>query len=136
MQPIEEMEVRVAEVVDYLRIRGDFTPALREVVGRKVAAQNAIKAGIVVTDEELQRAADVFRASRGLHKASDTESWMKSVGLTDESLESFLETSLLVSKFKDHLANNTDKAKYFKLEGVQDTVRELIYQDWLQEQMK
>jgi hypothetical protein len=136
MQPIEEMEVKVAEVVDYLRINGDFTPALREVVGRKMAAEAARKAGIGISDEELQRAADVFRASRNLHKASDTESWMKSVGISAESFESYLETSLLVSKFKEHLAGKADQKKYLALEGVADTVRELIYQDWLQQQME
>ncbi|MHB9029038.1 MAG: hypothetical protein ACYC9O_09730 [Candidatus Latescibacterota bacterium] len=136
MQPVEEMEVRVAEVVDYLRINGDFTPALREVVSRKMAAAAARKAGIVISDDELQRAADVFRASRNLHKASDTESWMKSVGVTAESFESFLETSLLVSKFKEHLAGQADQQKYLALEAVEDTVRELVYQDWLQQQMQ
>jgi hypothetical protein len=61
---------------------------------------------------------------------------MKSIGITSEAFESFLETSLLVSKFKDHLAGQVDKKKYLALEGIADTVRELVYQDWLQQQMK
>ena len=41
-----EIEVTVAEVVDYLRITGQFTPSLREVVTRKITADAAKKRGI------------------------------------------------------------------------------------------
>ena len=119
-----------------LRINGGVTPALREVVARKMAAEAARQDGLSVSDDELQRAADGFRASRNLFKASDTEAWMASVGVSGEAFESYLETSLLMSKFKDHLAGKTDASRFLAMEGIQDSVREMIYQEWVQQQMQ
>ena len=124
-----EIEVAVAEVVDYLRINGDFAPALAEVVQRKVTADAARKSGLKVTAAELQRAADGFRAIRDLLKASDTERWLQANGITVEALESYLETNILISKFKDQLAKRGKKL--LKSKAVAETVRELAYREWL-----
>ncbi|MGQ9654820.1 MAG: hypothetical protein ACUVXD_12210 [Thermodesulfobacteriota bacterium] len=127
----DEMEISVAEVVDYLRMTGGFAPALQAVVARKVTEEAARKAGLKVSNAELQRAADAFRVANGLHKASDTEEWLKANGVTLESLEGFLETSLLVDKYKDALEKKTNAAKYLKAPGIKESLREMAYQDWL-----
>jgi hypothetical protein len=123
------IEVAVAEVVDYLRITGDFAPALAEVVKRKVTAEAARKNGISVTAAELQNAADGFRAVRDLLKASDTERWLKANGIALDALEAYLETNILISKFKDQLAKRGKKL--LKSKAVAETVRELAYREWL-----
>jgi hypothetical protein len=122
-------EVAVAEVVDYLRIAGDFAPALAEVVKRKVTAEAARKCGVKVTAAELQKAADGFRAVRDLLKASDTERWLKANGITVDALETYLETNILITKFKDRLAKRGKKL--LKSKAVAETVRELAYREWL-----
>ena len=132
----KDIEVTVAEVVDYLRITGGFAPALRSVVVRKVAADAARKRGLKVSASELQRAADAFRMVNNLVKASDTKRWLGANGLTVDALEDFLETNLLVSKLKDKLEKSASKAKYLKTEGIKESVREMIYQDWLKTALK
>ena len=127
----DDIEIAVAEVVDYLRITGGFAPALREVLGRKVAADAARKSGLKVSAKELQRAADAFRVANGLKKAGDTEAWLKGNGISLDALESFLETSLLIAKLKDALEKKTPKRKYLATPGVRESIREMIYQDWL-----
>ncbi len=99
----KDIEVTVAEVVDYLRVTEQFIPAVREVVERKITAQAARKSGITVSAGELQRAADAFRTVKDLGKASDTQRWLNSAGISVEALEEFLETNILISKFKDRL---------------------------------
>ena len=131
-----EIEVTVAEVVDYLRITGQFTPVLREVVERKVTAEAARKSGKKVTTAELQRAADAFRVVKDLSKASDTARWLRSAGISVETLEEYLETNILISKFKDTLERKTSKAKYISTPGIQESIRDMIYQDWLKSQLK
>ena len=131
-----EIEVAVAEVVDYLRITGGFAPALREVVERKVTAEAAKKAGITVTKAQLQRASDAWRLANGLNKASDTEAWLSANGITVEALEDYLETNLLMSKLKDQLEKKTAKKKYLDSEGIKESVRQLIYEDWLAKALK
>ena len=131
-----EIEVNVAEVVDYLRITGQFTPSLREVVTRKITADAAKKRGIRVTTTELQKAADVFRAVNDLSKSSDTARWLRSNGISLEVLEEYLETNILISKLKNSLEKKTGKAKYLSTQGIKESVREMIYQDWLSGQLK
>jgi len=131
-----EIEVTVAEVVDYLRITGQFAPALREVVERKVTAEAARKSGIKITTAELQKAADAFRVVNDLSKASDTAHWLRSTGLSVETLENYLEINILISKFKDSLEKKTSKTKYLSMAGIKESIRDMIYQEWLNSQLK
>ena len=127
----DEIEVAVAEVVDYLRITGGFAPALAEVVQRKVTAAAAKKSGLRVTAKQLQKAADAFRASLGLDKAKATRAWMRNNGVTIETLEDYLETNLLTAKFRDELEKKSPKRKHLDAPVVQELVRDLIYEEWL-----
>ncbi len=130
------MNVSVAEVVDYMRFTGQFLTGLREVVERKMAVATAGRKGLKITTQELQKAADAFRVVNGLNKASATEKWLSSRGITVEALEEYLQTNLLISKLKDDLEKKTAKTKYLNSPVVKETVREMIFQDWLKTKMK
>jgi|MudIll2142460700_1097286.scaffolds.fasta_scaffold978860_1 hypothetical protein len=125
-----ELEIDVTEVVDHLRFTGGFASALAEVVKRKITAEAAKKQGTTVSDAELQKAADVFRVDRGLYKASDTDKWLRSNGLSVEGFEAYLETSLLINKFKDALVAKADLQKYLSSRVVKSVTREAVYEDW------
>ena len=132
----KDIEVSVAEVVDYLRVTGQFTPALREVVERKITAEAAVQSGVKVTTGELQKAADAFRVLNDLSKARDTERWLRSTGISVEALEAYLESNILISKFKDRLEKKAGKAKFLALAGIKESIRDRIYQDWVASQLK
>jgi hypothetical protein len=132
----QELEVAIAEVVDYLRLTGKFAPALRDVVERKIAADAARKSGIKISTKQLQSAADTFRAINGLVKASDTEKWLKENGIAIEALEEYLETNLLINAFKNNLEKKANAAKYIKAPIIKESLRELIYRDWLSTELK
>jgi hypothetical protein len=84
----------------------------------------------------LQRAADAFRTVKDLGKASDTQRWLNSAGISVEALEEFLETNILISKFKDRLEKKANKSKYCAHPGIQESIRDMAYQDWLKGQVK
>ena len=132
----KDLEVSVAEVVDYLRITGGFAPALREVIARKITADAAKNKGLKITTQALQKASDTFRVAHGLHKSSDTKKWLKSNGISEETLEEFLETNLLISMFKDQLEKKTSKTKYLSSPAIKESIRDSIYRDWLKNQLK
>jgi hypothetical protein len=131
-----EIEVSVAEVVDYMRITGGFEGALREVVERKITAEAAKEKGVKISTQELQKAADGLRLINGLTTAKATEAWLRSKGISLEAFENHVETSLLASKFKDELEKKADKARYLGSQEVKDTVRHLIYMEWLKTKLK
>lgn len=132
----QEVELAVAEVVDYLRITGQFSPALKAVVERKVTAEAARKSGIRVSTKQLQSAADTFRAMKGLAKATDTQRWLRQNGLTVEALEDYLETNILINGLKNQLEKKAGAAKYMKAPIIKESIRELIYKDWLANALK
>ncbi len=132
----QDLEVFTAEVVDYLRLTGGFASVLREVVERKITANAARTKGLKVTTQKLQRASDAFRVALGLHKSSDTKKWLKSNGISEETLEEFLETNLLITMFKDQLEKKTSKTKYLTTSTIKEIVRDSIYRDWLKNQLK
>ena len=130
-----EIEVAVAEVVDYLRINGQFAPALKEVVTRKITADAAKKSKLKVTSKELQDCADAFRVAAGLFNADDTNTWLQENGISVEALEQYLETNILVSKYKDQLHQKADKESYLSSEAVEEEIREMVYSDWVRENL-
>jgi hypothetical protein len=131
-----EVVIAMKDVVDYSRLMGAFVPTLRGVVERKVTAAAAKEHGLKVTNQELQRGADTFRHATGLSSAKATEAWMSRHGVSLELFEEFLETSILVSKFKDELEQKADKATYLKHPEVARLVRNLAYQEWLAQNLE
>jgi hypothetical protein len=127
----KDIEVTVAEVVDYLKITGKFMPALRAVVERKVAATAARKSGVKVSTGELQRAADIFRISHDLTKAKGMKAWLRTNGISQEAFENYIETNLRISKLKDRLLARANMKKYCASPVIRSSVRELAYQTWL-----
>ncbi|MGE5613921.1 MAG: SurA N-terminal domain-containing protein [Bacillota bacterium] len=126
-----EIQVKVAEVVDYLRFDGSFAGALQKVVTRKLAVQEAKKRGIKVTDGELQNAADIFRRVNNLVTADQTDKWLKERGLSVETLEEYLETNLLIHELKNQLEKEYDREKYLATRAAKNSIRELAYTEWL-----
>jgi FKBP-type peptidyl-prolyl cis-trans isomerase (trigger factor) len=108
------------------------------VVVRKVSADAAREKGIKVTTDELQEAADAFRSEYGLGKATDTENWLKSNGISLEAFEDYIETNLLIDKLKVKLETerDKDKEKVLALESVKNYLREAIYQDWIEKELE
>jgi len=133
---LEEMQVGVAEVVDYSKINGSFSEALKEVVKRKITVEEAKKRGVEVSEEELQQAADIFRTVNKLNTLEGTETWLKERGLTVEALENYLETNLYIYKLKDELVKEVDQEKYYSAPIIRDSLRHLAYQEWLTKLVK
>jgi hypothetical protein len=126
-----KMEISMEKVVDYLRCSGGFAPAVSEVARRQVTAAAAGKKGLKITDEELQKASDAWRAFCGLLTAKDTKKWLKNAGLAMDSYEDYLETNLLIAKFKEALAADAKLEQIFTTPQNRDAAVELLYSDWL-----
>ena len=131
----KEIEIDTSDVVNHLKIIGDYA-VLDEVAKRKIAADSARKMGMKISARELQKAADALRFTHGFITAKDTQEWLKAKGITIEEFKQHLETSLLVSKYKDFLEKKTSKTKYLSSPAVKETVRNLIFDDWVSKQLK
>ena len=91
------------EIVNYLRLTGQFKDAANEVKKRKVTVDAAKKVGIKASYANLQKKVDTFRIANKLYTSLDTYQWLESISISVETLLKHLEEDLLISEYKDLL---------------------------------
>src|SRR4051794_5462041 len=98
---VQGADLSLHELLRDLKVKGRLQPLLAEAVLDKIIAQAAQREGLGVSTEELQKAADAFRISRGLHKAAEMQRWLARHDLAPEDCESGLERALLAEKLAE-----------------------------------
>ena len=53
-----------------------------------------------ISEDELQRSANAFRASYDLHSAADTRVWLEANGMTDDDLETYVSRCVALEKLR------------------------------------
>lgn len=130
--------LKLAKLYDTLKFIDDGITAT-------LIQQGAQQREIEVSDEELQQAADSYRAQNDLHDAETTESWLKTRKLSYEDWESLLEFQVKEGKLREALTAGSvaqrfaeqrllfDKAAISRLvlgdEGVARELRAQIIED-------
>ncbi len=120
----------IEEFLVYLRLSGKLAQELDDFWKRRETVEAARKEGIKAPAKELQAAANVFRAARGLNKAEDTAKWLERLGVSAGAFEQFIETNVLVERFKDKLERETPKKQYVEAECVRTMIRSMLLEDW------
>jgi peptidylprolyl isomerase len=98
-----------------LKLTGQFEALLEQFVRDRLAVLGARKAGIQVTEAEIQERADQFRRVRGLHRAADTNKYLDALRVTVEEFESFIKNSLYQEKILGKVCSDQAMQGYFKL---------------------
>src|SRR5205823_2136088 len=88
------------ELLRHLTLCRSLRPLALEAMTDKLVRAAATQAGVTVSDDELQRVADVFRRRHGLTRADQTKQWLRANGLTLEDFEAGLEQGVLAAKFR------------------------------------
>jgi len=127
----DNVKVTTEEVLRYLKLKGTFSLALRQVAERKLTLKAAGTAGIRISPGELQRGVNTFRAGHGLKKATDTRQWLKSNGVSVEGLQNFVRANLFIDKFKKTLAHTANEKNGHSSRPLKNFVEEKVYREWL-----
>src|SRR5205823_12043695 len=93
----------LAGLVGWLQTQGRLGPLVREALAAQLVQDEAHQAGLSVSEEELQTAADGCRRRHGLTAAADTRDWLAARGLSVDDFEASLEQELLAAKLWQHL---------------------------------
>ncbi len=96
------VSLSLGQLLQTLHAQGRLRPLIVEALVGRLVQQQARQAGLSVTAEELQAAADSFRRAHGLHTATATRAWLDGQGLTVGDFETGLEERLLAAKLKHH----------------------------------
>jgi parvulin-like peptidyl-prolyl isomerase len=112
---IDGAAIELAEFVRTLKLTGQFEALLEQFVRDRLAMLGARKAGIQVSEAEIQERADQFRRVRGLHRASDTNKYLDAMRISLEEFEAFISASLYQEKIMRKVCDDQAVQGYFKL---------------------
>jgi parvulin-like peptidyl-prolyl isomerase len=101
------------DVLSVCKAQGKLAGLLREAVEGRLVSEYAARQGIVVSDDDLQRAADAFRQSHRLQKAEATHAWLTEQHLTLLDLQTRLERQLLRRKVMERVVTQEEVERHF-----------------------
>src|SRR5262245_45594852 len=94
------VSLSLGQLLQTLHAQGRLRPINVEALAGQLVQEQARQAGLSVTAEELQAAADAFRRAHGLHTAAATRAWLGGQGLTAADFEAGLGERLLAARLK------------------------------------
>src|SRR5262245_14901475 len=107
---LPDVSLSLGQLLRTLHTQGRLRPLVLEALAGRLVQHEARQAGLSVTAEELQAAADAYRRGRGLHTAPATRAWLDRQGLTADDFQAGLQERLLAARLKQHqTAARTDE---------------------------
>jgi len=100
--------------ITMLKLSGRFETMLEEVLKEKLTVQAAKRLGIVLEDELIQERADLFRRAHGLQRASETNDYFASIGVTIDEFEQFITDALYQEKMNAKMLEGSAVEDYFQ----------------------
>jgi hypothetical protein len=132
-EKVKNLNIRVSggEIIEFMKLSYQYTPALRQVAEAKLIELEAEKRKISISKEELQRASDIFRITFNLRLASDMTHWLRATGLSIDNYVKFLRIRILTSKLSECLMAEAMSDPAFTSGGSHPT-REQLLRRWLE----
>ena len=97
-------QLSLSGLLKRLRMQGRLRSLVFEALTDQLIQDEARQAGLSVTREEVQFAADVYRRRQGLSTTADTHAWLAGNGMSVADFKASLEHDLLATKLRQHLA--------------------------------
>lgn len=97
-------QLSLSGLLKWLRVQGRLQPLVLDALMDQLIQDEARQAGLSVTREELQSAADAFRRRHGLTAVADTHAWLSGNGMSVDDFKARVLHDLLAAKLRQHLA--------------------------------
>jgi parvulin-like peptidyl-prolyl isomerase len=117
------------DILQQVKLSSKFPEIIEGIISCKVITDTAAEAGIKVTPDELQNAADEFRMTNQLHNAQETWQWLSKNGLSLDDFEQIIHRGLLAVKLVQHLFQ--DKIESYFIEHRLEYTGVVMYEIYL-----
>ena len=118
MMPIVKIDGAAIDVSDFIRtlkLSGQYEGLIEQLVRDRLTVQAAKKAGMRVSEEEIQERADQFRRVRGLHRSADTNKYFDAMRVSLDEFEAFITDGLYQEKMMERVGSDSAVQAYFKM---------------------
>jgi parvulin-like peptidyl-prolyl isomerase len=112
---IDDEVVDVAEFIRLLKLTGQYDGLIEQLVRDKITVRAAKKAGVKLSDDEIQTRADQFRRIRGLHRAADMNNYLDALKVSLDEFEVFVTDTLYQEKILAGIGTDREVEEYFQL---------------------
>ena len=129
---LKPIKINLSDALKRLRISCKLPLVLQETVRHQIIHNTAQAEGIVVSDLELQQAADDFRVRYNLYNPATTWEWLKTNHLTGDDFEQLICESIITSKLIKHLFEQQVEPYYYEhlLDYTQAVLYEIVFDDF------
>jgi len=112
---IDEEVITTEDFVKLLRFTGAFDSLMEDIIRDKLTVHAAKKAGITISDEELQERADQLRRAKGLHRAVDMNRYLDATRITLDDFEHYITEMIYHEKMLEQVGRDDAVDEYFNL---------------------
>lgn len=110
---VDGRELTINDVVVHLKVTGAFKQAFEEVVENAVIVNHAKELNQMLSDDELQEAANQARYDLGLHSVKETNAYFERLGITTDQWIDHLEIEETRKKLMKHLFSDEKVEEFF-----------------------
>ena len=114
------------DILHQIKLSCKIPEMVEQIIIRKIITEAVEKAGIEVTTEELQKAANQMRAMNKLNDAKATWVWLEENSLSLDDFEEIVHINLISRKLSNHLF--ADKVEPYFYEHQLDYAGAIIYE--------
>ena len=111
---IDDEIITTDSFIKLLKLNGRFEGLMEDVLKDKLTVLAAKRAGITLTEEEIQDRADQFRRAHGLQRATETNDYFAALGLSLDDFETFIVETLYQEKMVAKVGEQTAVDDYFQ----------------------
>lgn len=124
----EQISISQEEIIQQLKFSRLMPKITREIASRKIISDTAKAQNIILSESEIQQAADSFRLQNNLLSSRDTLNWLEKYNLSVEEFEQLIYDHSLCLKLAQHLYSDRVESYFYehKLDYTKAIIHEVI----------
>ncbi|MGL5834476.1 MAG: peptidylprolyl isomerase [Waterburya sp.] len=128
----EKISISQEDIIQQLKFSRLMPKIIKEIASRKIISETAKAQNIVLSELEIQQAADSFRLQNNLSSCEATLKWLKKYSLSLEEFEQLIYYNSLSLKLAQHLYGDRVEPYFYEhqLDFTKAVIHEVILSDF------
>jgi parvulin-like peptidyl-prolyl isomerase len=128
----EQISISQEDIIQQLKFSRLMPKIIKEIATRKIISETAKAKSVVLSESEIQQAADSFRLQNDLSSSQTTLNWLKKYNLSLEEFEQLIYYNSLSLKLAQHLYSDRVESYFYehKLDFTKAVIHEVILSDF------
>jgi parvulin-like peptidyl-prolyl isomerase len=128
----EQISISQEEIIQQLKFSRLMPKIIEEIASRKIISETAKAQNIILSELEIQQAADSFRLQNNLSSSQATLNWLNKYNLSLEEFEQLIYDNSLALKLAQHLYGDRVESYFYehKLDFTKAVIHEVILEDF------